>query len=163
MKWSDHESNKEEVTPAQHTFIHNKLNIPHDHIRDFRRRTNERTIRDGERSATYHKIRKLYFANLDKLDEELLFLHNRSFSKQVSRASKQIYYLLADKHDIEKHKLEPWLLDYHNLENFKHWELVEAVERKLFNLMKLDKRRNDLFINYYVKNIPPLDTNFTAT
>jgi hypothetical protein len=159
MKGSDHESNKEPLTSKEHGTVHKTLNIPHDLIRNFRRKTNDWTVWNWERSSSYHKLRKIYFSNLDMLPDDMVRVHGRSFSKQISRASKQVFALLDDLSTEENNiKLETWLVDYHNTKHMTRSELVENVERKLMNLMKYDRERNDLFLRYYMKNKPTLWT-----
>lgn len=159
MKWSDHETNIEKLASNTHRQLHNILNIPHEHLRNFRRRTNERTIRDWERSATYHKLWKLYFKNMDELPENLLEVHWKSFSKQIWRWYKQIDTLMKGTWVISEYSMDNELLDYHNHKDLKHSEFVENTERKLFNLMKIDRDRNNLFVDYYLKTKPTLDIN----
>lgn len=158
MKWPDHESNIERITSKNHDLIHKTLNIPHNHLREFRRRTNERTLWNGERSGTYQKLWKLYFNNIDMLPEDMLQIHNRSFSKQIGRGYKHIESLSKWAGIENSANKDPELLQYHDSPK-KHTDLVENVERKLHNLMKVDRYKNDLFIEYYLKHSPNLSVN----
>lgn len=158
MKGADHESNIERITSKNHDLIHKTLNIPHNHLREFRRRTNERTLWNGERSGTYQKLWKLYFNNIDMLPEDMLNIHSKSFSRQIGRWYKQIRSLSKWAGITDDYDTDVGLLQYHNSPQ-KHTDLVENIERKLHNLMKIDRYKNDLFIEYYLKHSPNLSVN----
>jgi hypothetical protein len=95
---------------------------------------------------------------MDRLPEDIVRIHGRSFSKQVSRSNKQISTLLGALNLDMETNIDTELLDYHNTKHMKHSELVENVERKLMNLMKMDRQKNDLFLQYYMKDKPSLET-----
>lgn len=155
MKWSDHESNKEMLSYEDHKLVHNKLNIDYQLLRTFRKKSNERTIFNWERSSAYHKLWRKYFSDLDELPEHLVQVHNKSFSNQNSRARKQVLSL-SKILDIPAPDFHMDAVDYHWQDAMKYGELIDTVEWKLNTLIKLDKARNDLFLAYYAQEKPNL-------
>jgi hypothetical protein len=150
MKWPDDDTNIAKLWRADHNLVHEKLNVTHHLLRNFRRETNEYLIWDKEKSREYHKIWKQYFMNLNKLPEHLVQEHNISFARQLERLDWRVEKMVMKLEIPKPYDIDNSAFEREAQDSLKYNELVEATEWKLYNLIMVDGNKNDLFIEYYL-------------
>lgn len=63
------------MSAKDHVLVHQKLNISYNQIRNFRRRNNNKFVRDVEFFVELRRVHLSYFSNLNKLPKYLIVKH----------------------------------------------------------------------------------------